>query len=59
MTVLLQFVPLVAIICLCVLLVVAASGCGINSPAWRGFDSGYNSQLGQPDDAERSANAAN
>ncbi len=42
----------------CVLLLRAVSGCGSHSPAWRGIDSGYDSQSSQPGDAERSANTA-
>jgi hypothetical protein len=40
----------------CVLLFRAVSGCGSHSPAWRGIDSGYDSQSSQPGDVERSAN---
>jgi hypothetical protein len=33
----------IAIICLCVLLLLAIVGCRSDSPAWRGIDSGYDS----------------
>ena len=53
MTAVMYLVSVIAIICLCLLLLLAVSGCGSHSPAWRGFDSGYDSQSSRPGDAER------
>jgi hypothetical protein len=44
MTAVMHLISVIAFICLCVLLLLAISGCRSNSPEWRGIDSGYDSQ---------------
>jgi hypothetical protein len=53
MTVLMQLVSGIAIICLCLLFVLVVAGCGNGPSEWRGIDSGYAGQSVQSCDAEQ------